>query len=84
MAKTYITDAMRSVIGKEYNEQISFPIGANDIRRWAIATYYPEEPPRVFWDDEYAATTKYGTIVAPGVVEAVDAAARYSDLLTTR
>ncbi|MGE0881803.1 MAG: MaoC family dehydratase N-terminal domain-containing protein [Acidimicrobiia bacterium] len=65
MTKTYITDDMRSVIGKEFNEQISFPIGANDIRRWAIATYYPDEPPRIFWDDDYAAASKYGTIVAP-------------------
>lgn len=62
---TYISDEMRAAIGREYNEQVSYPIGANDIRRWALATYWPETPPALFWDDDYAKTTKFGGIVAP-------------------
>ena len=34
-------------------------------RRWAAAIYWPEPPPRLFWDEEYAKTTKHGGIVAP-------------------
>src|SRR5215217_6356724 len=30
-----------------------------------IAVYWPEEPPRLFWDEEYAGTTRFGGIVAP-------------------
>lgn len=62
---THISDAMRSIVGRPYNQQVSFPIDASDIRRWAIATYYPEEPPRLFWDEAYARTTRFGGIVAP-------------------
>ncbi len=41
------------------------PIAESDIRRWAIATYWPEKPPRIYWDVEYARTTKHGGIVGP-------------------
>lgn len=30
-----------------------------------MATYYPERPPQIYWDSEYAKTTKYGGIIAP-------------------
>jgi hypothetical protein len=63
--KTYITPEMRSLIGREFGWQQSFPISASDIRKWAIAVYYPERPPRLFWDEEYAKTTRHGGIVAP-------------------
>jgi hypothetical protein len=62
---TYVSDAMRSAIGQCYGRQRSYPISASDIRRWAIAIYHPEEPPRLFWDEAYAASTPYGGIVAP-------------------
>ena len=39
---------------------MSFPITDSDIRRWAIAVYYPEPAPRLFWDAEYAAGTCTG------------------------
>jgi len=64
-ATSYVTDAMRSVVGRELGRQISFPIAESDIRRWAVAVYYPAEPPRLFWDAEYAAGTVHGGIVAP-------------------
>jgi hypothetical protein len=40
-------------------------VSASDIRRWAIAVYWPHTPPRIFWDDEYARTTRWGGIIAP-------------------
>jgi hypothetical protein len=36
-----------------------------DIRKWAIASYWPEKPPRIFWDEDYAKTTTWGGIIAP-------------------
>jgi hypothetical protein len=62
---TYITDEMRALIGRETGRQTSLPINYSDIRRWAIAVYYPEVPPRLFWDEAYAATTVHKGIVAP-------------------
>jgi len=47
------------------NTRTSPPIAESDIRKWAIATYWPEPPPPIYWDAEYAATTKHGSIIAP-------------------
>ena len=63
--RTYITPQMRDVIGLELRRGTSFPITDSDIRRWAIAVYYPEPAPRLFWDADYAAGTSHGGIVAP-------------------
>jgi hypothetical protein len=63
--RTHITSAMRDVVGLELRRGVSFPITDSDIRRWALAVYYPEPAPRLFWDAEYAATTSHGGIVAP-------------------
>jgi len=41
------------------------PISVSDVRKWGIAVYWPETPPRLFWDEEYAKSTRYGGIVAP-------------------
>lgn len=65
MPDTWITPEMAALEGTELGTQTSLPIGANDIRRWAIAVYYPATPPRHYWDDEYAATTRFGGLVAP-------------------
>jgi hypothetical protein len=62
---TVITDEMRKAIGGELGRMVSFPISDSDIRRWAIAVYYPDDPPRMFWDAEDAARTVNGGIVAP-------------------
>src|SRR3954470_18949682 len=63
--RTHITPAMRDIVGLELRRSTSFPITDSDIRRWALAVYYPEPPPRLFWDAEYAAATRHGGIVAP-------------------
>ena len=62
---TYVSDAMQAAVGSIYGRQRSYPIDASDIRRWAIAIYYPQEPPRLFWDEAHARTTAFGGIVAP-------------------
>lgn len=64
--ETWITDEMRGIVGNTYGEErSSLPIETSDIRRWAAAIYWPEAPPRLFWDAAYAATTVHGGIVAP-------------------
>jgi hypothetical protein len=49
MAQTNISAEMRSAIGREFGRRVSFPVSDSDIRRWAIAVYYPDPPPEVFW-----------------------------------
>ncbi len=57
---------MQALIGREYGTpRRSLPIETSDIRRWAAAIYWPEPPPRLFWDAAYAASTSHGGIVAP-------------------
>lgn len=57
---------MRSAIGREFGTVIrSLPICASDIRKWALAIYWPKPPPKLFWDEAYAATTQHRGIVAP-------------------
>jgi N-terminal half of MaoC dehydratase len=63
--KTHITDEMRAIVGVVMDEQTSYPISASDIRRWALAVYYPEIPPPEFWDEEDPITVAMGGIVAP-------------------
>lgn len=66
MSESLISDDMRALIGREYGtERTSVPISLSDIRKWAMAIYFPEPPPRLFWDEDYAAATVHGGIVAP-------------------
>jgi N-terminal half of MaoC dehydratase len=63
--ETLVTLAMRENQGVWKDEQISYPISLSDIRKFAIAVYWPETPPHLFWDEEYARTTRWGGIIAP-------------------
>ncbi|GGL15065.1 FAS1-like dehydratase domain-containing protein [Nocardia jinanensis] len=45
-----VTAQMRECVGRELDRRVSYPVAASDIRRWAVAVYYPELPPRPFWD----------------------------------
>lgn len=63
--ETLVTPDMEERKGVWGGERVSYPISESDIRKWAISVYWGETPPRIFWDAEYAATTKYGGIVAP-------------------
>ena len=65
MPDTWISEEMRAAIGGVHSDRRSMPISVSDIRKWAQAVYYPEPPPREYWDEEYAATTPAGGIVAP-------------------
>ena len=65
MPETYVSEAMAAAVGRELERRVSYPIAASDIRRWVVAVYYPEDPPRLFWDEQYASTTPFGGIVAP-------------------
>src|SRR5688572_17916445 len=57
---------MRDLVGRQYGDpMVSLPIETSDIRRWAAAIYWPEEPPPLFWREDHAAATRHGGIVAP-------------------
>jgi N-terminal half of MaoC dehydratase len=60
-----ITDEMRAIVGVVMEEQTSYPIAASDIRRWALAVYYPGLPPPEFWDEDDPVTVARGGLVAP-------------------
>ena len=62
---TLISPAMVEAKGKWGEPRVSPPISASDIRKWAIATYWPETPPQLYWDEAYAAATRWGGIIAP-------------------
>jgi hypothetical protein len=63
MPGTHISPAMRAAVGMELVRQVSYPVSESDIRRWAIAVYWPEPPPEQFLDEKAAAA--HGGIVAP-------------------
>jgi len=62
---TFVTQDMVNRRGVWVGERTSPPISASDIRKWAIATYWPEKPPRIYWDEAYAKSTIHGGIIAP-------------------
>jgi acyl dehydratase len=63
--RTLVTPDMNERKGVWGGERTSPPIADSDIRRWAIAVYWPETPPPIYWDPDYAATTHWGGIIAP-------------------
>jgi N-terminal half of MaoC dehydratase len=65
MTDSYISDEMRAAIGRQMSRRVSYPISESDIRRWAVAVYYPEKPPARFYDADVAAKSRWGGIVAP-------------------
>jgi hypothetical protein len=65
MPSTLVTSELRQTLNVWSEPLISHPVDRSDIRRWAIAVYWPDEPPRLFWDEDYAKTTRWGGIIAP-------------------
>ena len=53
------------LLGETTAEARSHPVGANDIRRWAQAVYYPEPPPAGLVDETVAREGPHGGLVAP-------------------
>lgn len=63
--ETLVTQQMLDSKGVWGSESTSYPVSDSDIRKWAIAVYWPDTPPRIFWDADYAKTTHWGGIIAP-------------------
>ena len=53
---------MAAIVGQPFGVSWSYPVGASDIRRWAIAVYHPEPPPAHYLDPDAEAA---GRLVAP-------------------
>lgn len=60
---SFITEEMEAAVGRELSRTVSYPVSASDIRKWALAVYYPEPPPTCFWDPGAEGTGE--AIVAP-------------------
>jgi hypothetical protein len=54
-----------SWLGRTTEPVVSLPVGANDIRRWAIAVYYPDPPPADLFDVDLACNGPWGGFIAP-------------------
>jgi hypothetical protein len=52
--RTNVSDAMRDALGNLLARRVSYPVTDSDIRRWALAVYWPEQPPRPFLEAAYA------------------------------
>jgi hypothetical protein len=52
---------MRNAVGQTVSRRVSFPVATSDIRRWAIAVYFPHRPPARYWDEE----AHGGRLIAP-------------------
>ena len=63
--ETLVTEEMLAAKGVWGAETRSHPVTESDIRKWAIATYWPEKPPSIYWDEEYASNSRWGGIIAP-------------------
>ncbi len=64
-ARALVTPELEALRGVWLRERVSEPVSASAIRRWAIAVYWPEPAPRLYWDEDYARGTRFGGIVAP-------------------
>lgn len=63
--ETLVTEEMLARKGVWGEERVSPPISLSDIRKWGIAVYWPEKPPQIYWDEEYAKGTRWGGVIAP-------------------
>lgn len=61
MSETHISPAMTAAVGSVISTTRSHPLTDSDIRRWAIAVYWPQEPPPRF----VAPTDPQAPLVAP-------------------
>ncbi|MCX6023917.1 MAG: MaoC family dehydratase N-terminal domain-containing protein, partial [Chloroflexi bacterium] len=62
---TLITPELRAQLGVEASRRVSHPVDKSAIRMWAINIRWPEPPPRLYWDEEFAAASRWGGIIAP-------------------
>jgi acyl dehydratase len=62
---TFLDEETIGEIGRTLPPVAAPPVGANDIGRWAIATWWPEPPPAEFLDAAVAEKGPWGGVVAP-------------------
>jgi acyl dehydratase len=62
---SYLTQETIDRIGRRMEPVAAPAVGANDIARWAIATWWPEPPPAKYLDADVAGVGPWGGIVAP-------------------
>ncbi len=63
--ETLVTKDMEERKGVWGDERTAPPVSESDIRKWAIASYWPDKPPAIFHDEAYAKGTRWGGIIAP-------------------
>jgi acyl dehydratase len=61
----FLDDKTIALLGQPTEPVVSFPVDANDIRRWAMAVYYPEPAPEALSDLDAAARLAWGGLTAP-------------------
>ena len=45
---TVVTPEMNAAVGTRISRRVSYPVAASDIRRWALATYWPLPAPAAY------------------------------------
>ena len=61
----HLDAATISWVGKPLAPDTAYAVCENDIRRWAIATFYPDLPPPEYLDEAAAARGPWGGMIAP-------------------
>ena len=61
----YLDEETIGWLGRTTEPVVALPVGANDIRRWAISTHYPEPPPMEYYDEKLAQKGPWGGLIAP-------------------
>lgn len=61
----YLDQQTIAEIGKATAPLVALPVGANDIRRWAIATYFDEKVPDEYYFEKVAEHGPWRGLVAP-------------------
>jgi hypothetical protein len=59
---THVTPAMQQVVGTQISRTVSHPVSPSDIRRWAVAVYYPRAAPQRYLRPR---TVSDGELIAP-------------------
>ena len=50
-SESLVTDELREQLDVWSEPTRSYPVSVSDIRKWAIAVYWPESPPQLYWDE---------------------------------
>lgn len=62
---TWLDAKTLACLGRPLPPDTAYAVCVNDIRRWAIATFYPELPPAEYLDESVAARGPWGGMIAP-------------------